>query len=219
MLAFPASREQPQADSFPVVRGGVGKPAMRFLVAFLLLAGMASGKAVASSFVMPEPMKEGAKSSSIVTLGAPAADSKAASPSFIALGSPAPSPTFVALSSPPPSPTQAVAAIRTDGPVTPSPSIIALGEPAVTLEKVAAIPAEKKTKRLQELPPMVIRGGLIGNAFERAVAPQQVSEPEAATAAAPAADRPRRRTPPKPPAGTILPAPEPAVDAPGPVER
>jgi hypothetical protein len=152
-----------------------------------------------------------------VTLGAPAADSKAASPSFIALGSPAP--TFVALSPPAPSPTQAVAAIRTNGPMTPSPSIIVFGEPAVTLEKVAAIPAEKKTKRVQELSPMVIRGGLIGNAFERAVAPQQVSEPEAATAAAPAADRPRRRTPPKPPAGTVLPAPAPAVDAPGPVER
>ena len=189
---------------------------MRFLVAFLVLGAMASREAAASSFVVLEAPKAGA-GSSIVSLGAPVPDSKSPSPSFIALGSPPPSQTLVARALPAHSSTRTVA--PADRPTTPSPSIIALGEPAVTLEKVAAIPTETKPKRVQELSPMVIRGGLIGDAFERAIEPQQVSEPEAATAAAPAVDRPRRRAQPKPPAGTVLPAPEPAVDTPGPVER
>ena len=45
-----------------------------------------------------------------------------------------------------------------------SPSIIALGEPAVTNENVAAIDGETK-KTGPSTTPMVIRGGMVGDAF------------------------------------------------------
>jgi hypothetical protein len=60
-----------------------------------------------------------------------------------------------------------------------TPSIIALGEPApeVTYEKVAAIP--KKLKHGPMFKPLVIRGGVVGDAF----APATSAGPSAAPAA------------------------------------
>ncbi|MBZ9865348.1 hypothetical protein LB515_08175 [Mesorhizobium sp. CA15] len=64
-----------------------------------------------------------------------------------------------------------------------TPSMIALGEPvpAVTDEKVAAIPA--KSGRQQA--PMIIRGGIVGGAFETPAAAKPTA-PANTTAAAPA---------------------------------
>ncbi|TPI45483.1 hypothetical protein FJW05_18185 [Mesorhizobium sp. B2-9-1] len=64
-----------------------------------------------------------------------------------------------------------------------TPSIIALGDPipAVTDEKVAAIPA--KSGRQQA--PMIIRGGIVGGAFETPAAAKSTA-PATTTAAAPA---------------------------------
>jgi hypothetical protein len=62
-----------------------------------------------------------------------------------------------------------------------TPSIVALGEklPDVTYEKVAAIPSQPKHDFMQS--PMIIRGGIVGNAF---ATPALSAAPAATTAAA-----------------------------------
>jgi hypothetical protein len=97
----------------------------------------------------------GAQASSFVVLGAPSS-----TPSVVRLG--APEPVKVAES-------------------TSTPSIVALGEPApdVAYEKVAAIPSQPKHDFMQS--PMIIRGGIVGDAF---ATPAPSAAPAATTAAA-----------------------------------
>lgn len=100
---------------------------------------VSTGAAHASSFVAMGDT-EPASTPSIVTFGAPAGDTRAWQ--SVMPASPA---------------VQEAAAV--------TPSIVAMGEPwpEVTNEKVAAIP--QKRSRGPRFQPLVIRGGLVGNAF------------------------------------------------------
>ncbi len=176
---------------------------MEFRVAFLVWGAMTTG-AHASSFVVLDPMTKPLGPSMIV-LGSPApaagtpktADASPAKPADFGVPLSYPFPgeeaeegvRKVATASPSPAgPKQADAraplpdtsAYHVPVPRVLSPSIIAFGDvqPPVSYERLASIgpAAEKKTRRRPELMPMVIRGGLIGDAFAR---------PAAATPAAP----------------------------------
>jgi hypothetical protein len=110
---------------------------MRILAA-LFLAATAAGGAQASSIVSIEPMRESIGPSTIV-LGAPdgATVEEPGGPSV----------TFLSGSSR-------------------GPSIVVLGDPAATDEKVAATPPRAKPSGMRPMP-MVIRGGLVGEVFVR----------------------------------------------------
>ncbi|TPL80069.1 hypothetical protein FJ941_18780 [Mesorhizobium sp. B2-3-13] len=60
-------------------------------------------------------------------------------------------------------------------------SAVALGEPDVTDEKVAAIPDKAEARHAFPQSPMIIRGGVVGGAFST---PVQAKTPAAATAPA-----------------------------------
>lgn len=62
-----------------------------------------------------------------------------------------------------------------------SPSIIAMGEPAVANENVAAIDGDTK-KTGPSTMPMVIRGGVVGDAFSAPSGPSVALQPQAAQA-------------------------------------
>ncbi|WP_245318035.1 MULTISPECIES: hypothetical protein [unclassified Mesorhizobium] len=62
-------------------------------------------------------------------------------------------------------------------------SVVALGEPDVTYEKVAAIPNPPEAQHGFMPSPMIIRGGIVGGDFST---PTQTKAPAATTAAAPA---------------------------------
>jgi hypothetical protein len=80
-----------------------------------------------------------------------------------------------------------------------TPSVIALGEPAVTDEKVAAIPEKSAHGRTPT--PMIIRGGVVGGAFATPAA-TAAAKPTAPAATAPANDAAAT-----PPNGTAAAAP------------
>ncbi|MBN9222395.1 MAG: hypothetical protein J0I79_31035 [Mesorhizobium sp.] len=61
-------------------------------------------------------------------------------------------------------------------------SVVALGEPDVTYEKVSAIPGETETRHGLVAGPVVIRGGVVGSAFS---VPAQGKAPAATTTPAP----------------------------------
>jgi hypothetical protein len=91
-----------------------------------------------------------------------------------------------------------------------SPSIIAMGEPAVANENVAAIDGETKRTGPSTMP-MVIRGGVVGDAFSApsggsvAVQPEVAAqEPSSGSEPKPAA-QPSAPEPPKPPTPPIEP--------------
>ena len=93
-------------------------------------------------------------------------------------------------------------------PIALSPSVIALGEPAVEQGLVAAIPsAEKQRPRNPHLPPMVIRGGIFGDPFtqpaQESPPPQAATTPQPDQPAGPAMQaQPSEPTSPPPPAAT-----------------
>lgn len=62
-------------------------------------------------------------------------------------------------------------------------SVVALGEPDVTYEKVAAIPDAPEARHGFMRSPMIIRGGVVGGDFST---PTQAKAPAATTTAAPA---------------------------------
>jgi hypothetical protein len=150
---------------------------MRLFFATILMALVATNAASASSFVTPEEVTT-PDSPSIITLGA--------SPSFVAAGEPdeSPRPSIERFGGP---------ATEDRKFVTVSPSVIAMVDAPqpVAFENVASIgDDEKARKRARESMPMVIRGGIVGDAFssgsgsapasERAAEPrpqQQVSAP------------------------------------------
>lgn len=73
-----------------------------------------------------------------------------------------------------------------------SASVVTLGEPAVTDEKVAAIPGQPEALHAPAQNPMIIRGGVVGGAFDKAAptkpATTTASKPATQPAAAPAPD-------------------------------
>ena len=214
---------------------------MKIAVAFLLWVAVTTG-AQASSFVVLDPMTEPLGPSMIV-LGSPApgpvaevaktTDVAAAKPAEfkVPLAFPLPggsadgavrdvaaaTPAQVAARSPLPD----LSAYQVPLPRMLSPSIIAFGEvqAPISYEKSASIAPEegKKARRRPEQMPMVIRGGLIGDAFARpagATPPEPVKvEAKAPAGAAPGPERkdapPKRDTPPAAP-----PPPEPPTRKP-----
>ena len=145
---------------------------MRAALGFLVVGALWAGGASASSFVV-----------------LPAMEARVG-PSMIVLGSPG-SPSTVVAHRRPPMPSSRIrrSKRRPVESVRLSPSIIALGEPDVGLDKVAAIAPEAKTSR-HAAAPMVIRGGVVGDAFAPAAASEPVTvTPEASPQAA--ADAPQ----------------------------
>jgi hypothetical protein len=115
-----------------------------------------SGGAQASSFVVLEPLKD-AVGPSMIVLGAPASMAERTPPE------PDTAEPRVALSYPAPGGAPGPEAMRRV-----SPSIIALGQPIpeVSYEKLAAIePPAPTPKKRPDFSPMVIRGGIVGDAF------------------------------------------------------
>ena len=155
---------------------------------------------VATSIILAS-MTVGAQASSIVTVG-PATSG----PSMIVLGSadePARSSIIVLGGSESP----------------PRPSVVALGEPVPNIddEEVAAIPAAgKAAPRPQAQLPMVMRGGIAGDAFVRA---ESASPVESQEEPAPATDPEQAQAPDggirlAPPDEPPAPAPEEVQDGP-----
>jgi len=87
-------------------------------------------------------------------------------------------------------------------------SVVALGEPDVTYEKVAAIPNAPEARHGFMPGPMIIRGGVVGGDFST---PTQAKAPAAAPAKATASAAPTPDAQKKPAA----PAPAPAAPVPG----
>ncbi|ESY69871.1 MULTISPECIES: hypothetical protein [Mesorhizobium] len=91
-------------------------------------------------------------------------------------------------------------------------SVVALGEPDVTYEKVAAIPNAPEARHGFMRNPMIIRGGVVGDAFSapvQATTPAAATAPAAAPASATASAAPAPDTQKKPaaPAAASMPAP------------
>jgi hypothetical protein len=91
-----------------------------------------------------------------------------------------------------------------------SPSIIAMGEPAVADENVAAIDGGETKKSEPSTMPMVIRGGVVGDAFSAPSAASVAPQPQAA-AQEPASSKSAAKPEPEPT------APQPST--PGPAEN
>jgi hypothetical protein len=163
---------------------------MRVASAVLVIGVLWAGVAEASSFVVLPAMTD--------KLG----------PSMIALGQTATPDVTVAAAIPEP----AQPPIVEPGQIKIlSPSIIALGEPAVTSESVAAI-GMQTNKPGPNTMPMVIRGGMAGDAFSPAaasapVASEDKNEPEQQTAAqTPSSEVAGKPAPYPPPAAPMAPA-------------
>lgn len=105
-------------------------------------------------------------------LGLTLAAGGAQASSFVVLGAASSTPSVVRLGAPEP-----VKVTESSS----TPSIVALGEPVpdVAYEKVAAIPSQPKHDFMQS--PMIIRGGIVGDAF---ATPAPSAAPAATTAAA-----------------------------------
>jgi hypothetical protein len=110
-----------------------------------------------------------------------AAAGMARASSFVVMGdtAPAATPSIITLGAPAPVMASAQDASSVERPLE-TPSIIALGEPLpeVTFEKVAAIPRRGPTFQ-----PLVIRGGIAGDAFTPASPPRDTAAPAQQAAA------------------------------------
>lgn len=128
---------------------------MRLAFATILMAFGATNAANASSFVVLDPLKD-AESPSIIVLGKPE------SGSFTAAGEPRhaaiPMPSFERFGGAPASEPKFI---------TVSPSVIAMVDTPgpVTMENVASIGDSRSRTRSPHTLPMVIRGGIVGDAF------------------------------------------------------
>ncbi|TJV23903.1 MAG: hypothetical protein E5Y16_29010, partial [Mesorhizobium sp.] len=91
-------------------------------------------------------------------LGLTLAAGTAQASSFVVLGAPSSTPSVVSLGAPEPAKVAGNSS---------TPSIVALGEPVpdVTYEKVSAIPSQPEPKHDFMQGPMIIRGGIVGDAF------------------------------------------------------
>jgi hypothetical protein len=162
--------------------------------ALLLLAGtLCCAPATAASILVAPPATTTPDRPSIVTI-APAPGSQAAAAGAV-LSYPEPAPATAAVSA---EPTRV------------SPSVVAIGEPGVSYDKVAAIsikPAAKK--RNPYAMPMVIRGGITEAAGSRPISaapvPQQASAAPAPEAPAETAESAKPVAPAEPPPPTSEP--------------
>lgn len=175
---------------------------VRVLGAFILTITLTTGAARASSFVV---MGETAPAStpSIVTLGspAPAKVAGAAPQSWIDKSIGQLQQAYLRMKQ---ADRRLYPSVESLNPVAPeTPSIIALGEPApeVTYEKVAAIP--QKLKHGPMYKPLVIRGGVAGDAF----APAASAAPSAVTASSQNTPSPAAASGSQPPSAPPPPAP------------
>ncbi|SJM29569.1 conserved hypothetical protein [Mesorhizobium delmotii] len=141
----------------------------------------------------------------LAALGLTLAAGGAQASSFVVLGAPSSMPSVVRLGAP--------EAVKMAGSSS-TPSIVALGEPVpdVTYEKVAAIPSQPKHDFMQS--PMIIRGGIVGDAFAKP-APSVAPAATTAVAAPGAATRSDKKisatnSPPEP--ATPQPTPIPEID-------
>ncbi|WP_192363141.1 hypothetical protein [Mesorhizobium mediterraneum] len=143
----------------------------------------------------------------LAALGLTLATGGAQASSFVVLSAPSSTTSVVKLGAPEP--------VKVAGSSS-TPSIVALGEPVpdVTYEKVAAIPSQPKPKHDFMQSPMIIRGGIVGDAFAK---PAPSAAPAATTAAAApgAATRSDKKitatnSPPEP--ATPQPTPIPEID-------
>ena len=155
---------------------------------------------IASAFVVAAAVwSGGAHASSIIVLPAMTDD---LGPSMVALGqSGAPDLTVLAAM---PAPAQPPIAEPGHVDII-SPSIIAMGEPPVANENVAAIDGETK-KSAPGTMPMVIRGGVVGDAFSAPTGASVTVQPQA-TAEAPSSEESAAKP------GSEASAPEPAAPA------
>lgn len=167
---------------------------VRILFGFLVAAvAVLAGEAEASSIVAMGPLST-KLGPSMIQLGA--------SPSVAILGSATPEPGKGKLSYPYPGEATADSApMFQPEPFRISASIIAMGEPPVAMEQVAAIDPEPKSREHDALP-LVIRGGVLGDAFTRSAVPVSANAQQQAASSAPSS--------PKMPD----PAPEPVAPAP-----
>lgn len=189
---------------------------MSLFLPTVLLGMLAAGAANASSFAALTPA--GTRiSPSIIFMGAPAPGS--AGPATLAAAIPFAPPDI--LGQPPvlgearkPDTGSSVTRI--------SPSVIALGllQPEVDLSRFAAIEDKPRRMRNPHLPPMVIRGGLSGDAFARAApaagGPAQPAAHAPAVASSAPKSAPAKHAPEKPP---LPKAPPPGVRPPAPTAK
>lgn len=131
-------------------------------------------------------------------LGLTLAAGTAQASSFVVPGAPSSTPSVIRLDAPEP--------VKGAGSSS-TPSIVALGEPApdVSNEKVAAIPSQPKHDFIQS--PMIIRGGIVGDAFRK---PAPSPAPAATTATKSDKKITATNSPPEP--ATPQPTPIPEID-------
>lgn len=194
---------------------------MRLYCVAIVAGVLASTGASASSFVtVPAPTKAvspsfvylGGAEPAVATVSAPVQDALVyPAPLSAGLVSPAlpaaPEPPKIALHYPAPFPD----ALRTPNATAPitrvSTSIITMGEPEVEYFEVAAIVPEPRPKQPPNFSPMVMRGGIVGDAIARLAVPAAEAPQQASV----------REEKPKPvPRDAPPPAPEPAVAPPPP---
>lgn len=180
---------------------------MRVFSAFLFIGFLATGGASASSFVMPDELSTAG--GSILVLGDTPDSVAAANVGLL-------HDRVFSLDA---GTSGGAATVEAARPI--SASIIAFGEPPVADEKVAAIPKKQASQsKVATTVPMVIRGGIVGDAFATptvAAASPQPSEP--VPAETPNQDPVVAQQAPRnsgPPAQPDAPAPQPAAPPPPP---
>lgn len=133
---------------------------MRMIAALVLIAAVAGGEAQASSFVTPEALPEPI-GPSFVVLGETTADGTLQVQEADAGAGPALSIELLTMPS---------FSVVGEAAGAPTPSIVALGEPAagIAYDEVAAIPKPAENSR-RVLMPMIIRGGIVGDAFSQPI--------------------------------------------------
>ena len=133
---------------------------MRMIAALVLIAAVAGGEAQASSFVTPEALPEPIGPSFVVLGETTAAGTLQVQENDAASGAALsvemlPMPSF---------------SIMGEAASSSTPSIVALGEPAagIAYDEVAAIP-QPAQKSGRVMMPMIIRGGIVGDAFAQPI--------------------------------------------------
>ncbi|WP_127519629.1 hypothetical protein [Mesorhizobium sp. Z1-4] len=172
---------------------------MRLVFATILMAFGATNAANASSFVVLDPLEK-TESPSIIVLGKPE------SGSFTAAGEPRhaaiPMPSFERFGGAPAAEPKFI---------TVSPSVIAMVDAPqpIAMENVASIGDPGRRKRSPHTLPMVIRGGIVGDAFATRSAPSvpvYSEQPQQEVSSAPRSPSPRQAPrAPEPPSPDQLP--------------
>lgn len=164
---------------------------MRARLAFVLLGVLWTGEAAASSFIVLAP-SEDAGGPSVVTLGEPRSTASVTT-LLPPDGATDPAVTIGEVEQP------GKAYPADSGIITVSSSIVAMGEPEVAAqEKVSAIGGDSRKPQFDRLP-IVIRGGVVGDAFSPAavggpvpLTPEPDGPDQQASGAAPPQSQPKK---------------------------